>query len=65
MWQGLVITWGGKVIPYCFDKDATYRLGQLENMTFKKKWHGEEYDPFRRPILKSRSSTDICKNCSE
>jgi hypothetical protein len=37
MWQELVITWYGKVVPCCFDKDATYRLDQLENMTFKKK----------------------------
>jgi radical SAM protein with 4Fe4S-binding SPASM domain len=65
MWQGCVVTWDGKVVPCCFDKDATYRLGELENMTFKKIWHGEEYNRFRRLILKSRSNIDICKNCSE
>ncbi len=65
MWQGCVITWDGKVVPCCFDKDATYRLGEMQNMTFMKIWHGEEYNRFRRLILKSRSNIDICKNCSE
>ena len=65
MWQGCVITWDGKVVPCCFDKDATYRLGELENMTFQKIWQGDEYNRFRRLILRSRSNIDICKNCSE
>ena len=65
MWQGCVITWDSKVVPCCFDKDATYRLGELEKMTFRTIWHGEEYNRFRRLILRSRSNIDICKNCTE
>ena len=29
MWHSCVITWDGKVVPCCFDKDAQYRLGSL------------------------------------
>ena len=65
MWSGCVITWDGKVVPCCFDKDGTYRLGELEKMTFKSIWRDEEYNRFRRLILRSRSNIDICKNCTE
>jgi radical SAM protein with 4Fe4S-binding SPASM domain len=60
-----VITWDGKVVPCCFDKDGTYQLGGLNNHPFKAIWKGEEYNRFRRLILKSRKNIDICQNCSE
>ena len=65
MWQGCVITWNGGIVPCCFDKDATYQLGQLANQDFKTIWKGKKYKSFRQSILKSRSEIDICKNCTE
>lgn len=65
MWQGCVITWDGKVVPCCFDKDAKYKLGNLANEDFKSIWFSEPYNKFRQSILKSRSGIDICNNCSE
>jgi radical SAM protein with 4Fe4S-binding SPASM domain len=65
MWQGCVITWDGKVVPCCFDKDAKYKLGNLEMETFESIWFSEPYDRFRRSILKSRDQIDICTNCTE
>jgi radical SAM protein with 4Fe4S-binding SPASM domain len=65
MWHACVITWDGKVVPCCFDKDGTYQLGGLNNHPFKAIWKGEEYNRFRRLILKSRKNIDICQNCSE
>lgn len=65
MWHSCVVTWDGKIVPCCFDKDATYRLGELEGQTFNSIWRGEEYQRFRRLVLKSRSNIDICRNCSE
>jgi len=65
MWQGCVITWDGKIVPCCFDKDAKYTLGNLKTETFKDIWFSEAYDQFRRSILKSRNQIDICTNCSE
>ena len=36
MWHSCVITWDGKIVPCCFDKDAKHQLGNLkENKTFK------------------------------
>lgn len=65
MWQGCVITWDGKIVPCCFDKDATYRLGDISDKTFTEIWHGQAYSSFRTLLLKSRKNIDICKNCSE
>jgi radical SAM protein with 4Fe4S-binding SPASM domain len=65
MWQGCVITWDGKIVPCCFDKDAKYRLGDLENDTFRSIWFSAPYNHFRRSILHSRKEIDICTNCTE
>jgi len=60
-----VITWDGLVVPCCFDKDATHRLGNLKNESFKAIWHNDNYKQFRSELKKSRKHIDICANCSE
>ncbi|MEX2596336.1 MAG: SPASM domain-containing protein, partial [Salibacteraceae bacterium] len=65
MWSGAVITWDGKVVPCCFDKDATHVMGDVKNQGFKSIWKSEAYRNFRSSILKSRSEIEMCKNCSE
>lgn len=65
MWSSCVITWDGKVVPCCFDKDATHQLGDVGSTSFKSIWRGDDYNKFRGAILKSRSEIDICANCSE
>lgn len=65
MWSSCVITWDGKVVPCCFDKDAKHVMGDITQQSFKDIWFGEAYRGFRRSILVSRSEIEICKNCSE
>jgi radical SAM protein with 4Fe4S-binding SPASM domain len=65
MWSSCVITWDGKVIPCCFDKDAHHTLGELKTDGFKSIWYSKEYARFRKLLLKGRDQIDICKNCSE
>jgi len=65
MWQSCVVTWDGKVVPCCFDKDAKYVMGDWNNQSFQDIWKSDTYEKFRRSILTSRASIDICKNCSE
>lgn len=65
MWHSCVITWDGKVVPCCFDKDAHYQLGEMKEQTFESIWRGESYTRFRRSLIKSRSEIEMCKNCSE
>jgi radical SAM protein with 4Fe4S-binding SPASM domain len=65
MWHSCVITWDGKVVPCCFDKDAGHVLGQFPHSSMQEIWHGEAYRQFRTSILASRKTIDICTNCSE
>jgi radical SAM protein with 4Fe4S-binding SPASM domain len=65
MWHSCVITWDGKVVPCCFDKDAHFVLGDLSKNSFGEIWFGEQYRNFRQTLLGSRSEIEICKNCTE
>lgn len=65
MWHSCVITWDGKVVPCCFDKDAHFVLGDLNKNTFEEIWFGDQYNQFRSSLLKSRKEIEICKNCTE
>jgi len=65
MWSSAVITWDGTVVPCCFDKDATNKMGDLNKESFKDCWGNEDYKEFRKKILSSRKSIDICTNCTE
>jgi radical SAM protein with 4Fe4S-binding SPASM domain len=65
LWHSCVITWDGKVVPCCFDKDASHQLGQLSEQSFAEIWDSDPYHQFRAAVLRSRSEIDICKNCTE
>lgn len=65
LWEANVITWDGTVVPCCFDKDATHRLGDLKQQSFKDIWQNKNYKKFRQDITTSRKNIDICANCSE
>lgn len=65
MWTGCVITWDGKVVPCCFDKDATHQLGDLNTNSLGEIWNNKYYKSFRSQLLTGRKEIDICANCSE
>lgn len=65
MWHSCVITWDGKVVPCCFDKDADFQLGDMTQSSFKELWNSKPYNRFRSLLLDSRSNIEMCKNCSE
>lgn len=65
LWHSCVITWDGKIVPCCFDKDAQHQLGNLKQQSFTQIWHSPPYYRFRSALLKSRKEIDICANCSE
>ncbi len=65
MWHSCVITWDGKVVPCCFDKDAHFVMGDLKRNSFREIWNGSEYHKFRKSLLTSRKEIEICKNCTE
>ncbi len=65
MWHSCVITWDGKIVPCCFDKDASHVMGSLQTKSFTEIWNSSGYQNFRQSLLKSRSEIEICKNCTE
>jgi radical SAM protein with 4Fe4S-binding SPASM domain len=65
MWTGSVITWDGRVVPCCFDKDASHAMGSLSEHSFQTIWNSTAYQNFRRSLFRSRKEIDICSNCSE
>ena len=65
MWSSCVITWDGKVVPCCYDKDAGHQLGDLAQESLTKIWKSGRYNSFRQMILDHRNSVGICQNCME
>lgn len=65
LWHSTVITWDGKVIPCCFDKDANHQFGSLQEKDLREIWRNDAYQNYRNIVLNDRKSIEICRNCSE
>ncbi len=65
MWHSLVITQDLDVVPCCYDKNAFYKLGNINDKSISKVESGIKYKTFRQNIINERSCIDICKNCDE
>jgi radical SAM protein with 4Fe4S-binding SPASM domain len=64
LWFNPVITWDGKVIPCCFDKNAENVMGDLNFDSFREIWNGPKYRIFRKSLLAGRHMIEICRNCT-
>jgi radical SAM protein with 4Fe4S-binding SPASM domain len=65
LWRTSVITWDGKVVPCCFDKDANFGLGELKDNSMKDIWLSKPYQDFRQGVLNNRKGLSMCTNCTE
>jgi len=65
LWRTSVVTWDGKIVPCCFDKDAKYEMGLLNGKSFEEIWNSDKYYKFRKAVLKNRKGIDMCTNCTE
>lgn len=65
LWHSCVVTWDGKIVPCCFDKDAQHQLGDLQQNSFKEIWNNDAYKNFRSKLVQGRKEINICTNCSE
>jgi radical SAM protein with 4Fe4S-binding SPASM domain len=65
LWRTSVITWDGKVVPCCFDKDAEFEMGITNGTSFKDVWLSKNYNDFRGRVLGNRQSVSMCTNCTE
>jgi radical SAM protein with 4Fe4S-binding SPASM domain len=64
LWFSPVLTWDGKVLPCCFDKNADHIMGDLNEDTFREIWTGPKYRIFRKSVLSGRNMNAICLNCT-
>lgn len=64
LWFNPVVTWDGKVVPCCFDKDALHIMGDITRDSFREIWDGPKYRIFRKSILSGRHMIEICRNCT-
>ena len=64
LWFNPVVTWDGKVVPCCFDKNAGHVMGDLNEESFREIWNGPKFNAFRQKLISCRSSIDICNNCT-
>ncbi|MDR2836551.1 MAG: radical SAM protein [Bacteroidales bacterium] len=62
---GNVISWDGNVLSCCFDKDATFILGNIKNESLENIRNSEKNINFIKLIFNNRKEIDICKNCME
>jgi radical SAM protein with 4Fe4S-binding SPASM domain len=65
LWRTGVITWDGKIVSCCFDKDAKYEMGTLNGKSIQDVWNSTRFNNFRRAVLNNRKKIPICTNCTE
>ena len=65
LWRTSVITWDGRVVPCCFDKDAENEIGIVNGKSFHEVWKSDKYYKFRNKILTDRKLESMCTNCTE
>ncbi len=65
LWESAVITNSGDVLPCCFDKDADYDFGNMNELNFSEINNNSESINFRKKLLTDRKQIDICRNCTE
>jgi len=65
IWSSLVVSWDGKVVPCCYDKNAEYQTGNLLEDSLSAIWKNQIYSSFRSRMLSHRADIEICRNCGE
>jgi radical SAM protein with 4Fe4S-binding SPASM domain len=62
---GSVVTWDGKLVPCCFDKNADFVCGNIREDTILKIRNGEKYKQFIKTVFSQRNKIEMCMNCNE
>lgn len=62
---GSVITWDGKLVPCCFDKDADFIMGDVHTLSLSEIRNSEKYKQFIKSVFSQRDKIEMCRNCTE
>lgn len=62
---GTVACFDGRIVPCCFDKDASFELGNISSQSLHEIRNSEKYRNFVTKVFTQRNEIDICNNCTE
>ena len=65
-WSSAVITWDGDMAPCCFDKEALYKYGNVNENGIYALWANEKANRFREMLSRGgvgEYMADICRQC--
>jgi radical SAM protein with 4Fe4S-binding SPASM domain len=65
VWSSTVISWDGKVLPCCYDKDGDNAYGNLSTTDFESIISSNQASGFQHRIFSGRKEIEICRNCPE
>lgn len=65
LWTQPVINWDGELSICCYDKDLTFKIGNVLEHGFAPLWYSARMNKMRRSILHNRAQFEICRNCGE
>ena len=65
IWHTAVCTGTGEIVPCCFDKNADYVFGNVNDKTLHEIWHSKTFNSFRKDILINRHAIKVCNNCAQ
>ncbi|HRX75892.1 MAG TPA: radical SAM/SPASM domain-containing protein [Candidatus Cloacimonadota bacterium] len=65
LWTQPVINWDGELSICCYDKDLSFRIGNLKDSNFWGLWTGDAMNRMRQNVLLNRAAYPICRNCGE
>ena len=61
VWSGVVVTTNGDVLPCCYDKERTFRYGNITKTPLEELFRSSKALAFRQAALKEQP--EICKEC--
>jgi radical SAM protein with 4Fe4S-binding SPASM domain len=64
LWNNPVIHWSGAVCSCTYDPKEKYRLGHLQNDTFKNIWYQAPYRRLRHQFRMDWNQLPLCRECS-
>ncbi len=64
IWNSVSINWDGSVVPCCRDPNGKHVFGNVFEKSLREIWNGKDMRNFRKRIVSSQKSIDICELCS-
>ncbi len=65
LWTNPVICWDGKIAVCCYDKDASFNIGNVSNSAFIDSWKSPVFQNFRKGIITKQDIPPMCANCNK